>query len=34
MKETIKTFVSRLRDVWSIRKGDNYVFVPYEKGAR
>lgn len=34
MKETIKTFVSRLRDVWSIIKGDNYVLVPYEKGAR
>lgn len=33
MKETIKTFVSRLRDVWSIIKGDNYVFVPYEKGV-
>lgn len=34
MKKTTKTFVSRLRDVWSIIKGDNYVFVPYEKGAR
>lgn len=31
MKKTIKTFVGRLRDVWSIIKGDNYVFVPYER---
>lgn len=33
MKKTIKTFVSRLRDAWSIIKGDDYIFVPYEKGV-
>jgi hypothetical protein len=33
MKETIKTFVSRLRKAWSIIKGDDYIFVSYEKGV-
>lgn len=33
MKKTTKTFVSRLRDAWSIIKGDDYTFVPCEKGA-
>lgn len=27
MKKTIKEFVGRLRDVWSIIKGRNYVFI-------
>lgn len=30
MKKTIKTFVSRLRDAWSIIRGRNYVFICYE----
>ena len=30
MKKTIKTFVSRLRDVWDIIRGRNYVFIRYE----
>ena len=33
MKGTIKTFVDRLRNAWSIIKGDNYIFVSYEKGV-
>lgn len=33
MKKTIKTFVSRLRNAWSIIKGDDYIFVSYEKGV-
>lgn len=33
MKKTIKTFVDRLRNAWSIIKGDDYIFVPYEKGV-
>lgn len=33
MKETIKTFVNRLRNAWSIIKGDDYIFVSYEKGV-
>lgn len=33
MKKTFKTFVCRLRDAWSIIKGDDYIFVPYEKGV-
>lgn len=33
MKETIKTFVSRPRKAWSIIKGDDYIFVSYEKGV-
>lgn len=33
MKKTIKTFVDRLRSAWSIIKGDDYIFVSYEKGV-
>lgn len=33
MKKTIKTFVGRLRDAWSIIRGDDYIFVSYEKGV-
>lgn len=34
MKKTIMTFVNRLRNAWSIIRGDDYIFVSYEKGAR
>lgn len=30
MKKTIKTFVSRLRDAWSIIRGHCNVFIRYE----
>lgn len=33
MKKTIKTFINRLRNAWSIIKGDDYIFVSYEKGV-
>lgn len=33
MKKTIKTFVDRLRNAWSIIKGDDYIFVTFEKGV-
>lgn len=33
MKKTIKTFVDRLRNAWSIIKGDDYIFVSHEKGV-
>ena len=33
MKKTIKTFVDRLRNAWSIIKGDDFIFVSYEKGV-
>lgn len=33
MKKTIMTFVDRLRNAWSIIKGDDYIFVSYEKGV-
>jgi hypothetical protein len=33
MKKTTKTFVDRLRNAWSIIKGDDYIFVSYEKGV-
>lgn len=33
MKKTIKTFFDRLRNAWSIIKGDDYIFVSYEKGV-
>lgn len=33
MKKTIKTFVDRLRNAWSIIKGDDYIFVSYEKSV-
>lgn len=31
MKKTIKTFVSRLRDAWSIIRGRNCVFILYDE---
>ena len=31
MKKIIKTFVSRLRDAWSIIRGHNCVFILYEE---
>lgn len=31
MKKTIKTFVSRLRDAWSIIRGRNYIFILFEE---
>ena len=31
MKKTIKTFVGRLRDAWSIIRGHCCVFIRYEK---
>ena len=33
MKKTIKTFVNRLRDAWSIIRGHNYVFIRYEENT-
>lgn len=33
MKKTIKTFVSRLRDAWSIIRGHNYVFIRYDENT-
>lgn len=33
MKKTIKTFVDRLRNAWSTIKGDDYIFVSFEKGV-
>lgn len=33
MKKTIKTFVSRLRDAWSIIRGRNYVFIRYDENT-
>ena len=31
MKKTIKTFVSRLRDAWSIIRGHRCVFILYKE---
>lgn len=31
MKKTIKEFINRLRDAWSIIRGRNYVFICYEE---
>lgn len=31
MKETIKEFINRLRDAWSIIRGHNYVFIRYDE---
>lgn len=31
MKKTIKTFVSRLRDAWSIIRGHNHIFIRYDE---
>lgn len=33
MKKTIKDFINRLRDAWSIIRGRNYVFIRYEEGT-
>lgn len=33
MKKTIKIFVSRLRDAWSIIRGCNCVFICYEENT-
>ena len=33
MKKTIKTFVSRLRDAWSIIRGRNYICVCYDENT-
>lgn len=31
MKKTIKEFINRLRDAWSIIRGHNYVFIRYDE---
>ena len=31
MKKTIKDFINRLRDAWSIIRGRNYIFICYEE---
>ena len=33
MKKTIKRFIERLRDAWSIIRGHCCVFIRYEKGT-
>lgn len=33
MKKTIKTFVGRLRDVWAIIRGRNYVFIRHDENT-
>ena len=33
MKKTIKTFVGRLRDAWSIIRGRNYVFIRHDENT-
>ena len=33
MKKTIKRFIERLRDAWSIIRGHYCVFIRYEKGT-
>ena len=33
VKKTIKTFINRLRDAWSIIRGRNYVFIRYEENT-
>ena len=33
MKKTIKTFVSWLREAWSIIRGLNYVFILYDENT-
>ena len=33
MKKTIKTFVGRLRDAWSIIRGHNCIFILYEENT-
>ena len=31
MKKTIKEFINRLRDAWSIIRGHNYIFILYDE---
>lgn len=33
MKKTIKRFIDRLRDAWSIIRGHNYVFIRYDENT-
>lgn len=33
MKETIKEFINRLRDVWAIIRGRNYVFIRHDENT-
>ena len=33
MKKTIKEFINRLRDAWSIIRGHNCVFILYEENT-
>ena len=33
MKKTIKGFIGRLRDVWAIIRGCNYVFIRYDENT-
>lgn len=33
MKKTIKEFINRLRDAWSIIRGRNYVYVCYDENT-
>ena len=33
MKKTIKTFVGRLRDAWSIIRGHNHFFIRYDENT-
>lgn len=33
MKKTIKEFIDRLRDAWSIIRGCNYLFVHYNENT-
>ena len=33
MKKTLKDFINRLRDAWSIIRGRNYVFIRYEENT-
>lgn len=33
MKKTIKTFVGRLRDVWTIIRGRNYVLIRHDENT-
>lgn len=33
MKKTIKEFINRLRDVWTIIRGCHYVFIRYDENT-
>lgn len=33
MKKTIKEFINRLRDAWSIIRGYNYVFIRHDENT-